>query len=418
MFNYLIIFILVFAHQVIGLEPTAIYLTWKEKPDTTMIIRWLTPIDSSEVGEDAVVYQESGAGHPSMQSVGSKEPLPSKAPFLLHSTELIDLKPDTTYTFRIGKEGVPHKFRTMERTLTHKLTFVAGGDMYHDSIETLNQTNRAAAGFSPAFALLGGDLAYQVGSYSKILPLWAREKISFSNTQSFDRWLQWLISWQNEMVTPDGRFVPILPAIGNHDVNGGFGQTPAQAPFFYALFPMPGQQGYNVLDMGNYLSIIILDSGHTHPIEGAQSLWLEGALKAREDKPYKFALYHVPAYPSARPFEYQYSQDIQKAWVPIFDRYRLTAAFENHDHDYKRTFPLQNGKIAKKGVVYIGDGAWGVEDPREVKDEKRKKYLAKYASKRHFLVITIDGNGQTVEAVDPAEDVECKCQVFDRYHWK
>ena len=115
-----------------------------------------------------------------------------------------------------------------------------------------------------------------------------------------------------------------------------------------------------------------MDSGHTHPINGAQTEWLAGVLEARQLVPHKFALYHVPAYPSSRPFNYGISKQIRKNWVPLFDKYKLTAAFENHDHDYKRTHPLLEGKTAPKGVIYLGDGAWGVETPRKARQVRKK----------------------------------------------
>ncbi len=58
---------------------------------------------------------------------------------------------------------------------------------------------------------------------------------------------------------------------------------------------MPGPQGYNVLDCGNYLSLLLLDSGHTHPVEGAQTDWLKQTLAARQHVSHVFPVYHVPA---------------------------------------------------------------------------------------------------------------------------
>ena len=81
------------------------------------------------------------------------------------------------------------------------------------------------------------------------------------------------------MVTPQGYLVPVVAALGNHDLIGHFDQTPAQAAIFSALFPMPEKNIYNVLDFNSYLSIFILDSGHANPIGGQQASWLRTALK-------------------------------------------------------------------------------------------------------------------------------------------
>lgn len=38
----------------------------------------------------------------------------------------------------------------------------------------------------------------------------------------------------------------------------------------------------------------------------------------------------------------------------------IYSAFENHDHVYKRTYPLKNNQVVADGTIYLGDGAWGV----------------------------------------------------------
>lgn len=366
-------------------DPIAIYLTWQRSPESTMTIRWLTPLDNRD---NVIEFQKEGETA-WQQATGTSTRLPENAPYRLHSVELTNLNPATNYYFRTGNDGLPYKFQTMPTILDQPIRFVVGGDMYHDTIEKLIETNRQAAKTEPLFALVGGDIAYAAGSHAPFLPGWAKIWIDKMAGQKFDRWLTWLKAWKKEMVTPDGRLVPILPVLGNHDVTGGFGKTPKEAPFFYSLFAMPGPQGYNVLDFGNYMSLFMLDSGHTHPVKGKQTQWLNNGMKNRMDVPYKFALYHVPAYPSVRKLDHEHSASIRKHWVPIFDEGHLTAAFEHHDHDYKRTYPLKNNRIDPDGVIYLGDGAWGVDEPRQVKYASQKWYLEKTMSIRHFIAVEI-----------------------------
>ena len=51
-----------------------------------------------------------------------------------------------------------------------------------------------------------------------------------------------------------------------------------------------------------------------------------------------------------------------KYWLPLFDRYNVVGAFENHVHQFKRTYPLKNGEVVNdtEGTIYFGDGAWGI----------------------------------------------------------
>ncbi len=164
---------------------------------------------------------------------------------------------------------------------------------------------------------------------------------------------------------------------------------------------MPGTQGANVIDFGSYMSIFLLDSSHTHPVGGTQTAWLAQALRERKEIPNKFAIYHVPAYPSVHSLSEEVGTEIRKCWVPLFEKYNLTAAFENHEHTYKRTYPLINGKIVEKGVIYIGDGSWAVEKPRRLRRRNNKWYLIKAETTRNFLHVTVTPEGRTVKAINP-----------------
>ncbi len=208
------------------------------------------------------------------------------------------------------------------------------------------------------------------------------------------------------MVTPEGRLIPMIIAIGNHEVVGRYGQTPEQAKFFYALFRKENQSGYYRLDFGNYLSFFVLDSGHTNPVDGEQEKWLAKGLEERKNTDHKFAVYHVPAYPSVRNPQQKYCVAVRKHWVPLFEKFNLRTAFEHHDHAYKRTYPLKNQKInMQEGVLYMGDGAWGIKSPRTPATPSELWYLAKSASRRHFISVTLQENERIYEAVDSSGNI-------------
>lgn len=364
---------------------TIIYLTWQRSPDTTMTVHWISNADQPQ---DIVCYQKAGEDVWQMSS-GKHSPLPEgHDEFLIHTVELTDLTPNTAYNFRLSTEKDIHKFRTIESTLAADIRFIAGGDIYHDDISDIDIMNRHAVIYNPHFALLGGDLAYATDKHG-LFP----EKI--------EKWLDFLNNWQETMVTKEGFFVPILPVISNEDTKKRYGQTPEQAPFFYALFAMPGEKGYNVLDFGNYMSIWLLDSGHTHFISGKQQMWLGTTLKERKMIPIKFALYHVPAYPSVREYEKTTSVLLRKYWVPHFEKYGLTAAFEHHDHAYKRSALIKNNRVDPTGVLYMGDGGWGTLNPRVPVAPHERWYLAQTASKQHVILVTVKPNYSTLyQAID------------------
>jgi hypothetical protein len=179
------------------------------------------------------------------------------------------------------------------------------------------------------------------------------------------------------MVTKDGRMIPMITCIGNHEVLGSYEQKREKGTFFYPLFDgLYPETGYATLEFGDYLSLVLLDTGHTTPIAGEQTKWLEETLKARIDHPNTLVINHVPCYPSYRnpigvPAKDGKSGKLGTGegqrihWVPLFEKYRVPLVLEHHDHTFKRTKPLLNGMPDSNGVLYLGDGSWGrIRNPR------------------------------------------------------
>ena len=360
------------------LASDSIYLTWQRDPTTTMTIQWISlPENSNKL----VSYRQKNSSTWETATAAAT-PLSKTLPLQLYRAELVQLEPFTDYVFKCADQELC--FRTMPTTLTSPLRFIEGGDMYQENIEAFIEMNQRAALTSPDFAVLGGDIAYAVG------------KRHFEDIQ---RWVDWIVAWHKSMVTPEKRMIPVMAAIGNHDLVGQYDQRPTQARVFSLLFPMPGPQIYNVLDFGNYLSLLLLDSGHATSIKGAQAAWLQSALAGRRDVLYRFAIYHVPAYPSVRSFNSYRSKLIRHTWVPIFEKEQLDLAFEHHDHAYKRTYPLLRNKNDPRGVIYLGDGAWGVP-PRETSSGPARHYLAQFIPVNHFIQVDLAIDQFKVTAID------------------
>lgn len=358
-----------------------LYLGWNNDPTTTMTIQWLS--DPKTTSDELEIKKSSEDGWKKV--TGTHKPLPYDAPYLLHTVEATALEPDCQYTFRLAGETETHLFRTMPANLAKPVRFATGGDAYHDTIEPFEEMCKKIAAHNPRFVLLGGDIAYSVHTKR-------------ANIEKFDRWLTFLQSWTKCMKAPDGCMIPIVTAIGNHEVKGYYDQTPEQAKFYYTFF---GPNGYKQLLFGKYMSLIILDSNHTHPIGGEQTSWLQQALRTAYSYPHRFAAYHVPAYPSVRYFRIRESCAIRRHWVPLFERYSVHGVFENHEHAYKRTHPLIDSAEHPDGVVYFGDGSWGVK-PRIPKKAGRTAYLAKTASVRQFLLVEITNETRTFTSIDVA----------------
>lgn len=367
-----------------------VVLTWQNDPTTTMTVDWHTL--NNEVIE-TIKYKRVGDGE-----WLTKTGITHEFPFserTISRVELENLDSGTKYEFKFDDNSEIYWFKTMPENTVEEITFIESGDVGVG--EAAFRVANLAATYNPDFIVLGGDLSYANGSPARV-----------------ETWYKFLDMFQDSFKGKDNRIIPMVVALGNHETWGEhngpdhlpldqyrlqYDLLPGEAPYFEALFAFPGSPEYGVLDFGDYLSLIILDSGHKNDIEGAQTEWLKQTLEERVDKPIKFAVYHVPAYPSFRPINGITSQKIRQNWVPLFEDYKLSVAFEHHDHTYKRTYPLKRGEINQEdGLVFIGDGAWGIQT-RDFEEEPRW-YMEKVVSQRHFILGKIKNDTFSLKVIN------------------
>ncbi|HEV3449410.1 MAG TPA: fibronectin type III domain-containing protein [Gemmataceae bacterium] len=374
-------------------QPSTLFLTWQRDPTTTMTVQWIGAV--GETSDTRISYA------PLKTTCWDTEPAAVKpypnTDLKVFRTELTDLCPATEYQFKIGKYSPTYRFRTMPARATDTIHFISGGDCGVNAHAVAN--NIQAAQQAPMFTLLGGDLGYD-------------------NGRSVEISLAFLRNYSKHMVDRDGRLIPLVACIGNHEVDGGYAKPRSRAPFFYALFDgLYPETGYATLDFGDYLSLVLLDTGHTSPIGGAQACWLEKALKARAYHPNVFVVNHVPAYPSYRSMVGVQGKEgtgeaNRKHWAPLFDRYRVPVVLEHHDHTYKRTKPLLDGLGHDNGVLYLGDGSWG--RLRALRKPEPLSYLAASGRDYHLSLHRIQGEQRFHLALDEHGRVMDVCRSGQR----
>ncbi len=301
--------------------------------------------------------------------------------------QLNRLKPGHCYSAKLNVAGQNWSRSLKLRTAPEagELRFVVAGDSVPGP--ALRTMLSKASKLDPHFYVYGGDLAYDNG-----------------DPDHFQLWEQWMNAVETAADTPSG-MVPILAVIGNHEVQGGFlssrGQLSWEKAHPYDFFFHQSQKAkldppnssYGVRFFGPKLGIWFLDSGHLASPSGLQSDWLSTSLRAHSQLPLKLAVYHVPCYPSVRDPNEAPSRHCRQAWCNIFDSANLTAAFEHHEHSYKRSVPIRNGKATSKGVVYLGDGCLS-QTPRDV--QRNRWYLHNAIAARHFWFVKI---GQSTNAM-------------------
>ena len=374
-------------------QPSTLFLTWQRDPTTTMTIQWVGTV--GETADTTISYIPLLSG-PWQKQKPDVKPYPM-TDFKVFRAELTGLEPGTDYQFRIGKSSPTYFFRTMPAKATNTISFISGGDCGVNPHAVAN--NIQAARQDPMFAVVGGDLGYD-------------------NGKSVEISLAFLRNYSKSMVGRDGRLIPMVTCIGNHEVDGGYNKKREKAPFFYALFDgLFPETGYASLDFGDYLSLVLLDTAHTSPIEGDQADWLEKTLKARAEHPHVMVVNHVPAYPSFRKFEGTdgkagTGEGNRKHWVPLFEKYRVPVVLEHHDHTFKRTKPLLGGLANDNGVLFLGDGSWG--RLRTPNAPEKLSYLATSSRDYHLSLHRLQGEERFHLALDETGRVMDVCRTAQR----
>ena len=373
----------------VAVEPLHVYLTWQGNPSTTMTVTFQTetPLESPRVWYGEGAGAGDTANYPETEDASTHE-MQFREMRYIHSAELTGLKPNTRYYFVAG-DGAEMKSREYQFVTIpdgdEPIRFITGGDM--DVVKGARDILAVAGGLEAMFCVVGGDLAYANG-----------------DLRNYRKWDRWLSNWTEFLTSDEGQLMPMVLAVGNHEVVDGYGQPKENAPFFFGYFPQGGES-YFARQFGKSLLFCVMDSGHIASQE-EQAEWLDGLFEEQGDAPHKMAIYHVPMYPSHRAYEDERMVRARTHWLPVFDEHHLDVAFENHDHAYKRTPRLKGDRIDPEGTLYLGDGCFGVV-PREV-DVELRWYEEKAAGVPHVWAVTAGPQGIVCEAVGLTGE------VFDR----
>lgn len=318
----------------IDLKPRQVVLTYQDDPRTSITITWRTNLK----GEKSIAYY-SPVPNPGGQTNQQKEAdtftfKETKA--WLHSAQLTNLTPGQTYHVSLqtdGQKGEAFNFRTAPSE-SSPVTFVIGSDAQHlqTQMATIRQTFRKAAAENPDFFVYSGD---------------------FVNAELNEYEWDLFFDLADEMLkTSDGRRIPIIPAIGNHEVVNGYGGNRTTAPYFYQRFALPEPRNYHSVQYGPDLVVISLDSNHSSPIDGKQEAWLKETLEHHKDIKWKIVHYHDGAWWGS---EAMYVK-IRANWIPLFEQYGVSVVHNGHSHSYKRTAPIAISKYSEEINRMVEEG--------------------------------------------------------------
>lgn len=379
--------------------PAYVYLTWASDDTARSInVSWRT-MKEGYLGE--VLYDiEPRGGDPELyryRAVGDPNVTPVTYGGLkgyVHHVELTGLKPNTKYYFIAGhpKHGWSgeRSFVTAPGASTN-IRFVVGGDSRSggpDWPEARDNISREMAKFDPSFVVFSGDFVNH----------WYDQR----------EWDNWFAAVDMFWVSTDGSTIPIIPAIGNHDVRVLDYDPQTDATNYYQQFNLPGNERWYALSWGPDLRIIVLDTEMTSASAAyrEQLSWLENELKASRGYLLKMVVLHRDMVSSRGPDE-RLIGDL----AFLFDKYRVDLVFMGHFHGYERSHPLDwmraPGEIMPQGegVIYVVTAGWGAPLYRG-----EPKWFSAFGpkSRYNFVVIDVFENGTLhLRAID------VKGEVFD-----
>ncbi|MEC3879183.1 metallophosphoesterase family protein [Parapedobacter sp. 10938] len=375
-------------------RPLHLYVQFGSHPDREAVISWATTLP----GKNHVLYYDTTARNGNTTLYANRSRKIHSGAYTLQSDEkpmasyyhhayLGDLKPSTRYYITVESDGErlgEYSFITAPAD-DRPVTLFIGGDsrLGADRVEDNNARRRMNTVMRQLFEKNPGIIALA-------------HTADYTNRAYWSQLYYWLKDHFEKTTTADKRLLPIFPSRGNHDMDIGFEE----------MFWWPDRQNdfYYTANLNRHTALVILNTEIS--LNGNQRDWLEKELQAlRPKKRWLGAMYHRPAYPSVRAYEDGESR--RRAWVPLFERYKLDLISSGHDHSMKRTVPILAVKANPEGIVYIGDGGLGVR-PREVDPSRwylKPPGIAKSVHNVHMVEygakqITIEAFGIEGETLD------------------
>ncbi len=267
-----------------------------------------------------------------------------------HHAELHDLLPGTTYFFMVENDGAfsdEYHFITAPEDL-ESIRLLAGGD------SRLGGEKPRYAGRTPHIerqrlkTLIGELVEEHPDIYAFV------HGADYGTTADW-RHLYWYFEDLQLATTAEGRILPMIISMGNHDTEFGFFEN------FYLGDEINGRTAFNYFystHIGAEISLVTLNTEIS--LGGMQYHWLKEELpKLRANNRWLLVNYHKPAFPAVKaPDDYRFAR-VREYWVPLFDQHRPDLVIESDGHCLKRTLPILNGQIDPEGIVYIGEGGLG-----------------------------------------------------------
>ena len=213
----------------------------------------------------------------------------------------------------------------------------------------------------------------------------------------------WLMNFEN-VYTASSLMIPWYITLGNHDYEGNvdaeleYAKTskrwiePARYYSFTKKLSGSTQVLFVILDSTPFVEEYINQKDDGHHVSGqkiaVQMVWCDSVLSASKAN-WKFVFFHHPAYSASS--THGSTREIQRVFVPLFEKYHVNACFSGHDHD------LQHSRPDSATVEYFGCGGGSENRPAG------SAYFTKYSvGSLGFCVVSMTSNIARISFVNEA----------------
>jgi len=336
-FLSILIAVVFFAGGCGDLTPRQIHLSTKSDASTSAVVTWVTTGDQ-DTATHKVKYGLAPGTYTEIAE-GSSHPLPNEPQGFVHEVELTGLTPGTTYYYICGDDTggySPEARFSTAPAAGQNFTFCVIGDMGTGAAASQNLSRMSAE--NPSFVLHAGDLSYANGL-----------------TFVWDTWF--------DLISSLASHVLYMPVIGNHEVEPSLGLSS-----YLGRFALPSNERWYSFDWGT-THVAALDTESPYTPGSEQLLWLQNDLAAASADPnieWIVVFFHKPPY-SASP-AHGSNLSVRSNICPVLDTYGVDIVFNGHDHDYERSFPLNNTVVVDShpneytnpgGTIYVVSGGGG-----------------------------------------------------------
>jgi len=177
---------------------------------------------------------------------------------------------------------------------------------------------------------------------------------------------------------------PLWATLGNHDVQAGHGADQLRhlgLPGLPYAKELPGVQ------------LLFLDANRP---DQAQADWLAARLSEPGPR-FRVVVFHQPAWSCS---SHDSTPEVDRRWVPVFERHKVALVLNGHDHNYQRF-------VSGAGVTYVvtgggGKGLYRLDacrggEPRRVATAMRHHFTAVEVRARTLALTAVADDGAVLD---------------------